>query len=66
MAEKNPNENSLKNGYRLTGITTAARILGVHRNHLLCVLKGERPSKKLIAKVEAQFPSLLNAYAFKK
>jgi hypothetical protein len=66
MAEKTPKEDSSKKGYRLTGITTAARILGVHRNHLHSVLKGERTSKKLIAKVEAQFPSLLNAYAFKK
>lgn len=36
-----------KQGRRRVGIVQAARELGVHRNHLLEVCKGNRQSKRL-------------------
>lgn len=42
------------------GMSQAARDLGVSRNHLICVLRKERTSKKLMAEIERIHPELLS------
>lgn len=50
---------TVKNPSQRATIKQAADALGVHRVHLSFVLNGHRPSKSLLAKVEAEFPHLI-------
>jgi hypothetical protein len=50
---------SVRESVRFTGIHFAAKKLGVSVVHLRLVLKGDRASEKLTARVRAKFPALL-------
>jgi hypothetical protein len=51
--------NTTKPAPRFPGINRAARKLGVTRQHLYFVLTGQRQSARLLAKVQEQFPTLI-------
>lgn len=44
------------------GIMAVTRELGVSYNHLILVLKGKRPSARLMSKIEKRHPELLEMY----
>lgn len=53
------NQEEIKGGGRLAGIVRAAKALGVTRQHLRLVLRGERVSPRLLYSVGRRFPHLV-------